>query len=101
MQRWWRKWLQLPAASSLKVQAQELVQTVAVFKLENEPQHSNGSIQPFHTVRTPQTGSLSAKSRAAKPPLRMQAKATTQRVIAKPAAPKAPTAGSDTDWETF
>ena len=89
------------AASSLKAQAQELVQTVAVFKLENEPQHGNGNTLPFSAVRAPQTGSLSIKNRAAKPPLRMPAKATTQRVIAKPAAPKATTASSDADWETF
>lgn len=90
------------AASSLKAQAQRVgARTVAVFKLENEPQHGNGNTLPFSAVRAPQTGSLSPKSRAAQPPLRMPAKATTQRAIAKPAAPKAPTAGSDADWETF
>jgi hypothetical protein len=94
------------AASSLKSQAQELVQTVAVFQLGNTPKH--------HTNTAPRQAP--SMSRAALPPARKLAVGnSTYRAQPKrpslPAAPKtlappkpaakAPAAQSDDDWETF
>jgi methyl-accepting chemotaxis protein-1 (serine sensor receptor) len=94
------------AASSLKSQAQELVQTVAVFQLGNTPkQHANTAPRKAPPM-----------SRAALPPARKLAVGnSTYRAQPKrpslPAAPKtlappkpaakAPAAQSDDDWETF
>ena len=94
------------AASSLKSQAQELVQTVAVFQLGNTPVARNSAAprQAESTFRA----SLPATR---KPAIRSSAAATPQRQPRLPAAPKAlappkpptkaPAAQSDDDWETF
>ena len=77
------------AASSLKSQAQELVQTVAVFKLSRADAHPR--LASTATVRRPPAKSLPFKS--ASKPLRAPAPAK--------ATPPASPAGGDADWETF
>ncbi|OYU44971.1 MAG: methyl-accepting chemotaxis protein, partial [Burkholderiales bacterium PBB4] len=104
------------AASSLKAQAQELVQTVAVFKLADGARHTAAKVN----VRAPRSASspfegterrslahaakpakaavtpASKKSPTAKPP------ALTNRVGPAPKTqPKPAPAGGDEDWETF
>ncbi len=101
------------AAGSLKSQAQELVQVVAVFKLgANDTQR--GSVLPSAAVRSHAPGALpfkgterrdngiprgaAARARAGAP-----AKAPAQ-LASNPAgarAKAAPAAGDDADWETF
>jgi methyl-accepting chemotaxis protein len=102
------------AASSLKSQAQDLVQTVALFKLEGHEQHLGAITRPA-AVRSHKPGPSTFKgperrgtgvpkgaaARSAAP-----AKATTvpvKQLVAKPAAPapQAQAAGGDDDWETF
>jgi methyl-accepting chemotaxis protein len=102
------------AASSLKSQAQDLVQTVALFKLEGHEQHLGAITRPA-AVRAHKPGPSTFKgperrgtgvpkgaaARSAAP-----AKATTvpvKQLAAKPAAPapQAQAAGGDDDWETF
>ncbi|MEO8120032.1 MAG: methyl-accepting chemotaxis protein [Rhodoferax sp.] len=111
------------AASSLKSQALELVQTVAVFKLDaRDTQH--GITLPTAAVRshkpgappfkgTERRGSGVPKGAAARSPAAAPAKASVapaKMVVARPAGPKAtvkatakaaPAAGADADWETF
>ena len=93
------------AASSLKSQAQELVQTVAVFQLGNTPVH-RASMAPRQASLTP---------RAQLPPARklavgnsatpfQQKRASLPAPPKKLAAPKPaskPAAQSNDDWETF
>ena len=85
------------AASSLKSQAQDLVQTVAVFKLAGPalanpaPPPAAASPKPAPAVRAPSPKPAPAVTT----PQRLSAPAATP---AK-ATPKA--AGSDDDWETF
>jgi methyl-accepting chemotaxis protein len=99
------------AASSLKTQAQELVQTVAVFKL------GDGNVIPSKMqVRSPASAAkpfagqdrrsggipkgAAARGHTAPRPAAPKA-APAQLAVAKPApAPKA-AAGGDDDWETF
>ncbi len=107
------------AASSLKSQAQELVQVVAVFKLGNESSVHGGGHLPPAPVRSsaPQAASFKGLERRgdAKP-----ATVHASKPAAKPKAPPAPPAaahppttvvpktstkvtpkGGDDDWETF
>ncbi|MDO8252907.1 MAG: methyl-accepting chemotaxis protein [Rhodoferax sp.] len=107
------------AASSLKSQALELVQTVAVFKLgAHDGQH--GITLPTAAVRshtpgappfkgTERRGDGVPKGAAARSPAPTPARASVasaKLVVTRPAGPKAtakaaPAAGTDADWETF
>ena len=108
------------AASSLKSQALELVQTVAVFKLDaRDTQH--GVTLPIAPVRSHKPGAPPfkgverrgggvPKGAAARSPTSTPAAkasvAPAKVVVAKAASPKAPAkaapaAGADSDWETF
>ena len=102
------------AASSLRSQAEELVQTVAVFKIEDGPAAPSpmkvrapaSAARPFAGqdrrtgINPPNAGAR--PSTVAKPAPRPAAKAVPAQLAAnKPApAPKA-AAGGDDDWETF
>lgn len=96
------------AASSLKGQAQDLVQTVASFKLGNEgavaprsrqPQRRPVGMPPKVGARTP-AARLAPSGGPAKP-------AAPRAALAKPAAPapkvsaNTTPSGGDDDWETF
>jgi hypothetical protein len=94
------------AASSLKSQAQELVQVVAVFKLSpSGAKNGNSTPQIAHRPKTqlaaPKKAALprpaSPKPAVAKPP------ATPQKplAIAAKAPAKAAPAGGEDEWETF
>ena len=99
------------AASSLKSQAQELVQVVGVFKLEGDGPPR--SLLPGTAVRSHASKEASFKGierrdahlpknapLKARPPA--SAKAPVSTPAPKPAAAKAPPAASaDSDWETF
>ncbi|MEI8171356.1 MAG: methyl-accepting chemotaxis protein [Rhodoferax sp.] len=109
------------AASSLKTQAQELVQVVAVFKLgANDPHH--GMALPLAAVRSHKPGpstfkgaerrgagipkGAAARARPAAPTPSKASVVPNKLSVAKPAAPKAtapaaPAASSNDDWETF
>ncbi len=88
------------AASSLKQQAQELVQTVAVFKLAA----GATGVKPVPT-RTP--AALVPTPRTVSAPLRRPAPTAAPKPLAAPSPkPKSPAAtpksvASDEDWETF
>ena len=89
------------AASSLKTQAQELVQTVAVFKqLDGSPDLAPRS-QPMSTARAlpkhAPVPKLAARPLAAKPLAKPR---SAPSALAAPAAAPASKA-SDDDWETF
>ena len=104
------------AASSLKSQALELVQTVGVFKLEAQIQRQ-GTPLPSASVRSHKPGAPSFKgterrgagipkgaaARASTPvPKPEQAAVAFSRPDATPkASPKTTSAGNDADWETF
>jgi hypothetical protein len=91
------------AASSLKGQAQELVQTVAVFKL-NVGQGGGYRAAPAPTAQA-------APSRAAAPAKQLGSPKAAAPKAAKPAAlsapapapaaPAKPAAGAGDDWESF
>jgi len=92
------------AASSLKSQAQDLVQTVAVFKLSNQ----QAATQPAPAAR--RVNFSTTPKAIAKPPARAQTKlnpVTPSRAASRlPAPSKAPPrsskpAAADDEWETF
>jgi methyl-accepting chemotaxis protein len=96
------------AASSLKGQASELVQTVAVFKLADH--HGGLQVAPPRSSHAPtalpgKPVAASPRPLAAKPPLKIAQKPAN--AMAKPAAPPntprlvAAGAGSGDDWESF
>jgi len=98
------------AASSLKAQAQDLVQVVAVFKLSGNV-HSS-LVDHGHAPLTHQARPALAQSRPASLPAKAKPaamrKAKAPAALARPAAPvaaKVPTvtasAKSDDEWETF
>jgi methyl-accepting chemotaxis protein len=103
------------AASSLKSQAQDLVQTVAVFKtaggvpglaLVTSPVRSNSATSNTFKGSERRTGASAGSplhrtgKAAAKKPSPAAASKVTKLAVAAPA--KAPTpAGGDDDWETF
>jgi methyl-accepting chemotaxis protein len=106
------------AAGSLKSQAEELVKTVAVFKLSpHDSHHSLANSTPVktykpaaHTFKKAAPKSVAAKLRTPSPAPRVAAPAPKQlapkQLAAKPAAPRqiakaATPAGGDDDWETF
>jgi methyl-accepting chemotaxis protein-1 (serine sensor receptor) len=94
------------AASSLKSQAQELVQTVAVFQLGDTPAVRTGMAprQVSSPIRTPlpPARKLSVGSSTHKPSQKRPSLPAAPKALAppKPVA-KAPAAQSDDDWETF
>ena len=96
------------AASSLKSQAHDLVQVVAVFKLANEHEPQGGARThaapppPARAPVAPRTVATPLPSAAKKPAMSWKPKA----IAAAPAAPKAaapskPAASEDDGWETF
>ena len=94
------------AASSLKSQAQELVQTVAVFQLGNTPMQRGSSAPrpvaaPVRTALQP-ARKLAVSHSTTQAPLKRPSLPTTPKKLAPPApAAKAPAAESNDDWETF
>ena len=103
------------AANSLNSQAQELVQTVAIFKLGTSAPASFRSHPPrMPAPRAPQPPKLGTPRRLANLPKaafdrpktalpnKTVPRLTTPTRLAAPApAPKAATVSSDADWETF
>ncbi len=93
------------AASSLKSQAQDLVQTVAVFTVDAQ-QHDSGvpTSAPVPAVRTAKPAGLPARAAAPRPtgasaaPTVAPAAASTRR---EPLKLSAKAGGDDGDWETF
>ncbi|MDO8756082.1 MAG: methyl-accepting chemotaxis protein [Polaromonas sp.] len=108
------------AASSLKSQAQELVQTVAVFKLNaSDAQHGMATVAAVRAPRKPGappfkgperrgTGTPKGAAARSQPPGPAKTPATkppatpVKQVAATTVTAKAPTPkGGDDDWETF
>jgi methyl-accepting chemotaxis protein len=91
------------AATSLKSQAQDLVQTVAAFNLGgNNSQHS--AVPRPSAVRAPAPAAKTYKSperRALAPPARPPARSAPAKAISPPAKAAAPAKGGGDDWETF
>jgi methyl-accepting chemotaxis protein len=92
------------AASSLKSQAQELVQVVAVFKVKGSiHQHSaaprpiavRAPASPANAYRSPERRTLSTPARPTAP------SAPAKAISHAPAKSPAPAKGGDEDWETF
>jgi methyl-accepting chemotaxis protein len=94
------------AASSLKSQAQELVQAVAVFQLGDTPVQRSGMAprQVTSTRRAPLPPARKLAMGSSATPLqqkRPSLPAAPKTLAAPKPAPKAPAAQSDDDWETF
>ena len=100
------------AASSLKSQANELVQTVAVFKLtagEHHPMGMRADVRapaslskPFKGAERRLVAAPKPKQQAAAKPFKPAAKATTPPRAAPPTlTAKVTPAGGDEEWETF
>jgi methyl-accepting chemotaxis protein len=93
------------AASSLKSQAQELVQTVAVFNL-GQQEHTYRSTAPAPSPRPAPRPNQAVRSAT---PAKLAFKGAERRDASqprtgpksKPDAPKATTAGGDDDWTSF
>ncbi len=92
------------AASSLKAQAQDLVGTVAVFKLAGHGAHFNTPhpevARPQRTVRAPQSAPKTFKSterRALAPASKPAPRLAPLKLASKTAA----AAGQEGDWESF
>ncbi|MDO8283958.1 MAG: methyl-accepting chemotaxis protein [Rhodoferax sp.] len=89
------------AASSLKSQAQDLVGTVAVFKLGGHPAtHVGTPATAPVSVRAPQSASKAYKSaerRAVPPPAKPAARSAAPKAIAH----AAPSTAGNSDWESF
>ena len=95
------------AASSLKSQAQDLVQTVAVFKLDGN-QYTPQVAQRTHLPQSkPMAGAMRQLPQAGKPVAKAPAAKflggkPTPKALANPAAAaKSTPASADDDWETF
>ena len=95
------------AASSLKQQAQELVQTVAVFKLADGHQAPSkmqvrsrtSSAKPFAGPERRESAiPKGAAARAHAPAPKPAAKAAAPQIVSAKPAPKA---AAEDDWETF
>jgi methyl-accepting chemotaxis protein-1 (serine sensor receptor) len=94
------------AASSLKSQAQELVQTVAVFQLDNAPvQRASTAPRPISTPLRkplPPARRLAVTHSATRAPQKRPSLPAAPKRLAPPQpATKAPVATPDDDWETF
>jgi uncharacterized phage infection (PIP) family protein YhgE len=91
------------SASSLKSQAQELVQTVAVFKVEGHHLHNIASrptavraqVTATNAYKSPERRTLAAPSR---PTARL---APAKVISTTPAKSTAPAKKGEDDWETF
>ena len=104
------------AASSLKSQALEMVQTVGVFKLGGQDQ-AHGTTLPSASVRSNKSGAppfkgterrgagapkgAAARSRAPAPKSGKGAVAVIRPVAPAKSSAKTTPAGNDSDWETF
>ena len=94
------------AASSLKSQAEDLVGTVAVFKLGGDDKHLNAAPRPI-AVRASVSSVKPHKSpdkRALTAPSKPASSPTTERIANKSPAKTVPSAaskGGNDDWETF
>ncbi len=93
------------AASSLKSQAQELVQTVAVFQLGNTPAARNSAPprQAASTFRAslPATRKPAIGNTTTAPPKQPRLPAAPKTLAPPKPAAKAPATQSNDDWETF
>jgi methyl-accepting chemotaxis protein len=94
------------AASSLQTQAQELVGTVAVFKLSpaaQQQQHHQPAPRPVARTQIPSAPAFKRAPTKARVPAAGKTAAPAKLLAAKPAkAPPAPSkAPSNDDWETF
>ena len=91
------------AASSLKSQAQELVQVVAVFKLSpGATQHSESARPAPRTNTFAPVKRAAPLTRAASRPLTTPAKLSPPKPAAlKKSPPQPPKAASNDDWESF
>ena len=100
------------AAGSLKSQAQDLVQTVAVFNL-GAGNPIGRSVQPVSAMqrrpalagKTPNTSQRVGTTRTPAPtriqPSRSNSTASLAAPVPKPVPAATPAAGGDGDWETF
>ena len=99
------------AASSLKSQSQELVEAVAVFKLDTQDQRSAGMAAADPVIVAPSVRSSAPKNPAYKgPERRTESVPSSSQLVSKAAesksdtpkpAAKAVAAGDEGDWETF
>ena len=92
------------AASSLRSQAGDLVDTVAVFKLEAHDGIVRAQVRAAPHKAAPLKRDEPRAVAGAKPAARMPAAATSTSALAAPkpaAAAKVATSASDGDWETF
>ncbi|MBX9936199.1 MAG: MCP four helix bundle domain-containing protein [Burkholderiaceae bacterium] len=92
------------AAGSLKIQAQELVQTVSVFQLGGNGQRSNVQRPPAASPATRPTvrhASALPAATAARPSVSTPPPRKTAAALPPPAAPRTTTAQNDGDWESF
>ncbi|MCZ8293174.1 MAG: methyl-accepting chemotaxis protein, partial [Hylemonella sp.] len=94
------------AASSLKGQAQDLVESVAVFKLANgaRPAGSPAALAARQPVQMQVRATAPKPTSAPAPGTQRRLVAPAQPRVAPPAAaaaPAKPSAGADSDWETF
>lgn len=94
------------AAGSLKSQAEELVQTVAVFSADGSRQTPTRQAAPMRMAPVAQRRAPLAKPSAGKAPVRLSNNipsnkaAAAPKPVAKPAPKPAPAASED-EWETF
>ena len=93
------------AATSLKSQAQDLVQTVAVFKLKggHEAKPAFRSATPAKNFSARPALAAQAPKRPALAPAKKPTLSAPPKKLSAPAKPAAPAAkaGGDDDWETF
>jgi methyl-accepting chemotaxis protein len=90
------------AASGLKAQAQDLVQTVAVFRLDGDTGLPTGvhhpAASPSHAAKLPSNKAVPRPAAAAKPAPQSAPTRLLEQAVAKV---KAPAKSEDGDWETF
>jgi hypothetical protein len=87
------------AASSLKSQADDLVETVSVFKLRGQEGHSvQRQRTPVNYNPAPLARPASAKLRAPAP---RRAPIAAPKLSQTTASPKTPAQDDNADWETF
>ncbi len=95
------------AAGSLKGQAQDLVQTVSVFKAESGPA---GRSQPrpkalaqraTRPISPPARPALSSQQKTLAPARPAAPRKLSNKPLAAPASPRASAAKNDDDWESF
>jgi len=101
------------AASSLKAQAQDLVQTVAVFRLSAGDTHAAALPRNMTAPALPSSAPRVALPNAKPSTVKRELPRTASQPLPKPAPsapppkltarvePKAPPAGGDEEWETF